>query len=114
MYQCSHRILHEERDVRLNFKGEFDGLQTFEQIHTLMPPVNCVDRVILDFSRVSRVKPIELHYLLTELADDPCFNNVEIRVEGLRFSYMETDCPNAGARRFAAQTNAGSYDRLTP
>ena len=95
MHQCSHRILDNEREVKLNFKGEFDGLQAFEHIHDSLAPADCFDSVTLDFSGVSRVKPIELHYLLADLADDPCFNNVEIRIQGLRFSYMDTECPNA-------------------
>ena len=95
MHQCSHRILCNEREVKLNFKGEFDGLQAFEHIHESLPPADHFERIILDFSGVARIKPIEIHYLLTDMADDPCFNNIEIRVEGLRFSYMDTICPNA-------------------
>ncbi len=95
MNQTALWVLHNERDVRVNLKGDLDGLQTFEQIHGLMPPADCVDRVILDFSQASRVKPVELHYLLTDMSDDPCFNNIEICIEGLRFNHMNMKCPNA-------------------
>jgi len=98
MYQCSHRVLYDKREFRLSFRGEFYGLQAFDHIHDSLPPADCFDRVILDFSGVSRVKPIELLYLLENLKDDPCFNNIEIRIEGLRYSYMDTVCPNAGGK----------------
>ncbi|UCD57933.1 MAG: hypothetical protein JSV16_02135 [Candidatus Hydrogenedentota bacterium] len=57
-----------DEDVKINFTGEFDGLRTFEHIHDLFPPVANVGRVILDFSDSSRTRPIELYYLLAELA----------------------------------------------
>lgn len=93
MYRCSHRILRDEREVRLKFKGEFDGLQAFEYIHDTVSSNGTFDRIVLDFSESSRVKPVELHYLIADLADDPCFNKVEIRIQGLRFNYMDSECP---------------------
>ena len=112
MYQCSHRVLYDKREFRLSFRGEFYGLQAFDHIHDSLPPADCFDRVILDFSGVSRVKPIELLYLLENLKDDPCFNNIEIRIEGLRYSYMDTVCPNAGGKGHKIQAEYGSSERL--
>ena len=110
MHQCSHRVLSDGREVRWNFKGEFDGLQAFEHIHDSLPAVDGFDRIILDFSSVTRVKPIELHYLMADLADDPCFNNIEIRVEGLRYSYMDMECPHERREGRAIKHHAMSLE----
>lgn len=110
MHQCSHRLLNDKRELKVNFKGEFDGVRAFERIHDSLPALDCFDRLILDFSRVAQVKPIEIHYLLADLADDPCFNNIEIRVEGLRFSYMDAECPHAHREIRSMQQYAVSTD----
>ena len=110
MHQCSHRILCDEREVKLNFKGEFDGLQAFEHIHDSLPRVGCFDRIILDFSGAAQVKPIEFLYLLENLRDDPCFNNIEICVEGLRYTYMDAECPHACRESLGIQHHAMSLD----
>ena len=101
-------IVHNERDVKVNLKGEFDGLYAFEHIHDSLPPVDCFNRLILDFSQASGTKPIELLYFLEDLKDDPCFNNIEICIHGLRFSYMDTACPNGGKTQLLVQGEAGS------
>ncbi len=110
MFQCSHRVLYDKREIRLNFRGEFYGLEAFERIHDSLPPVDCFDRAILDFSGVSRVKPIELLYLLENLKDDPCFNNIEIRIEGLRYSYMDTACTKTCKESQEIQQHAITLD----
>ena len=110
MYQCSHRVLYDKREIRLTFRGEFYGLQAFEQIHDSLPPVDHFDRVILDFSGVVRVNPIELLYLLEDLRDDPCFNNIEICIQGLRYSYMDMGCPKACKESRGIQQHAMSFD----
>ena len=112
MYQCSHRVLYDKREIKLNFKGEFYGLEAFEHIHDALPSVDCFDRIILDFSGAARVKPIELLYLLENLKDDPCFNNIEIRIEGLRYSYIDMECPKACGRRHGIQAESRSFERL--
>ena len=108
MYKPALWVQHDKREVRVNLKDEFDGLHSFEHIHDSMPPVAGVDRIILDFSQTSRVKPIELHYLLTDLSDDPCFDNIEICIQGLRFNHMDMECPNGGRGRLAVQSDIGS------
>ena len=112
MYQCSHRVLYDRREIRFSFRGEFCGLQVFEHIHDSLPPVDCLDRVILDFSGVVRANPIELLYLLEDIRDDPCFNNVEIRIQGLRFNHMDMVCPNAGGKDYRIQAECGAFERL--
>ena len=110
MYQCSHKVLYDEREIRLSFRGELYGLEAFEHIHDALPSVDCFDRVILDFSGAARVKPIELLYLLENLKDDPCFNNIEIRIEGLRYSYMDMECPKACKESRGIQQHAIALD----
>jgi hypothetical protein len=96
--------------VKLNFKGEFDGLQAFEHIHDSLPPADCFDRIILDFSGAARVKPIEFLYLLENLRDDPCFNDIEICVEGLRYTYMDVECPHTCRESVGIRHHAMSLD----
>jgi len=110
MYQCSHRVLYDKLEIWLSFRGEFCGLEAFEHIHDSLPSDDCLDRVVLDFSSVSRVKPIEILYLLENLKDDPCFNNIEIRIEGLRYSYMDMECPKACRKSRGIQQHAMSFD----
>jgi hypothetical protein len=95
MFKVSNRILSDEREIELKFKGEFDGLQAFEDILGALPPIDSYDRIILDFSGAPRVKPLELHYLLAHMADDPRLKNIEIRVEGLRFNPMANESMDA-------------------
>jgi len=38
MFQCSHRVLYDKREIRLNFRGEFYGLEAFERIHDSLCP----------------------------------------------------------------------------
>ncbi len=80
-------ILHKSREVKLSLAGNFDALKTIEQMTDLMHPVGYHERIILDFSGASRVKPVELYRLFAELAKLPRFNHVEIRIEGLQFNY---------------------------
>ncbi len=80
-------ILHKSREVKLSLAGNFDALKTIEQMTDLMYPVGYHERIILDFSDASRVKPVELYRLFAELATLPRFNHVEIRIEGLQFNY---------------------------
>ena len=110
MFKCSHRVLHDKREVRLSFRGGFSGLEAFEHIHDSLPPVDCFDRVILDFSGVALVDPIELLYLLEDLRDDPCFDNIEIRIQGLRYGYMDTGRPKACKESRRIHQRAMSFD----
>ncbi len=80
-------IMHKSRAVKLKLTEEFDALQTIEQITDLMHPIGYHERIILDFSDASRAKPVELYRLFAELATAPQFNYIEIRIEGLQFSY---------------------------
>jgi len=80
-------ILHKSREVKLSLAGNFDALKTIEQMTDLIHPAGYHERIILDFSDTSRVKPIELYCLFAELAALPRFNHVEIRIEGLQFNY---------------------------
>jgi len=84
-----------DQDSRFHLEGEFDGLQTFKEIRYAMPPIGCVDRLILDFSRVSYVSPVELYALLVEMAAAQRFSKIEICIEGLRFSKMADWCGSA-------------------
>ena len=81
-------ILSHKEDMKLNFTGEFDGLQTVEMLYDLMSPAGKVDHVALDFSRASRVRPLEIYYLLSELSIDPHLRALEISVEGLQCRHM--------------------------
>lgn len=67
---CNHdmEFLYEGREVKLSFKGEFESLASFKRISDLMPPLGCVKQVILDFSGVHRMEPVELFLLLAEFA----------------------------------------------
>jgi hypothetical protein len=110
MFQCSHRVFRDKRAIKFSFRGEFYGLQAFEQIHDALPSADCFDHAILDFSGASRVKPIELLYLLENLKDDPCFNNIKISIEGLQYSYMDTGCPKACKEDRGIQQHAIALD----
>jgi len=92
MSQSAVSIMKTEEEIKLNVIGEFDGLQTVEVVDDLMNPSNGVDRIALDLSRASKIKPIEMYYLLAELSMDPRFSATEISVEGLR-------CQGAHGRR---------------
>ena len=80
-------IMHKSREMKLSLTGNFDALKTIEQMTDLMHPVGYYERIILDFSDASRVKPVELYCLFAELAALPRFNHVEICIEGLQFNY---------------------------
>ncbi len=86
MIRNAFTLLREERDVRVSSRGDFDGVRMFDDILDMMPPTHDVERIILDFSHTSRLSPLELHYLLSELAADPSFSNVEICLEGVKLS----------------------------
>ena len=77
-----------DQGSRYHVEGEFDGLQTFKEIRLAMPPIGSVDRLILDFSQVPHVSPIELYALFVELAAVPRFSQIEICIEGLRLDHM--------------------------
>ena len=85
-------ILKNEKDIRLNFAGEFDGLQTVETVYDLIPPAGSVDRIAFDFSHASRVRPIEIYYLLAELSTEPRFTTTKISVEGLQCQHRNKRC----------------------
>ena len=87
MNRSTSRILHKSREVKFNLTGNFDALKTIEQMTNLMHPVGYHERITLDFSNASRVKPVELYRLFAGLASLPRFNYVEIRIEGLQFNY---------------------------
>ena len=89
MCQPSIGVLCRDQNVAVNLKGELDGLKTFEDMYDLMPAVGCVDRLILNFSDIARVKSIELYYLLAELATEPRFSDIEISIEGLKCDRMD-------------------------
>jgi len=74
-----------ENDSRFSMRGKFDGLRTFQEISYMMPPVGSVDRLVLDFSHVSNIKPIEVYALLAEMAAVPRFKEIEITIEALHF-----------------------------
>jgi hypothetical protein len=103
-------VLYDKGEIRFSFRGEFSGLEAFEHIHNALPSDNCLNRVALDFSGAARVKPIEILYLLENLKDDPCFNNIEIQVEGLRYGYMDMECPKACRESQKIQQHAMSFD----
>jgi hypothetical protein len=86
MFASAFEVQEIDQDSRFDIEGEFDGLQTFKEIRYAMPPVGCVDRLILDFSHVPHVNPLELYALLVEMAAVPRFNGVEISLKGLRFN----------------------------
>jgi hypothetical protein len=113
MYHPAFGVLVSDEDVKINFTGEFDGLRTFEHIHDLIPPAGGVGRVILDFSDSSRARPIELYYLLAELAMDPRFGDIEISIEGLHCNRMDGRSQN-GRNHGKAQAHAGSSAWLDP
>ena len=80
-----------EDGSRFSVRGKFDGLQTFQEINYLMPPVGSVDKLVLDFSQVSKIKPIEVYALLAEMAAVPRFSEIEITIEGLHFDKINSN-----------------------
>lgn len=88
MFQTVCGILHENNDVRLNIRGEFDGLNVFEHVYGLVSERIPFERVVFDFSDASRVRVVELFYLLQELVGDPRFQDVELSIEGLQGKCM--------------------------
>jgi hypothetical protein len=75
------------RELRLELAGDFSASETIERMNNRLQPSAFYERVILDFSKVPRIKPVELYRLFAELATNPHFNYVEICVEGIQFSY---------------------------
>jgi hypothetical protein len=112
MHRCAFWIAEDKDEMKVTLRGELDGLQAFEQIHDQISLVNGIERIVIDLSETSQVKPIELHYLLTDLAVDPCFSNIEICVSGLRFTHMSADCPYTHGRRQRAQAEYQSFERI--
>ena len=84
MDQVALEVLYEERDVKVIFSHEFEGLAAFKHIRYMMPPVGSIERILFDFSRNGSVKPLELYRLLKEIAAVPHFENVKINIEGLK------------------------------
>ena len=80
-------ITHKRREIKLDLTGDFDAQQTVEQMTELVTPAGYFERIVLDFSRLPRIKLIELYRLFAELSTSPHFNYIEIRIEGLQFSY---------------------------
>ena len=112
MHRCAFWIAEDKNEMRVILRGELDGLQAFEQIHDQISLANGIERIVLDFSETSQAKPIELHYLLTDLAVDPCFNGIEICVCGLQYTHMSADCPYTHGRRQRAQAEYQSFERI--
>ena len=82
---------YNEHGSKFNLSGDFDGLQTFQEIQDLMPPVGSVDKLVLDFTHVSNVKPIEVYALLAEMAAVSRFSELKIDIEGLQFDAVYSD-----------------------
>ncbi|RJP17503.1 MAG: hypothetical protein C4520_16175 [Candidatus Abyssobacteria bacterium SURF_5] len=87
MFQKVCGTLCQDQDMRLRIRGEFDGLQAFEHVDELAGGTS-FERLSLDFSSASRVRAIELFYLLVELAGDDRLKNVELSIEGLKTKLM--------------------------
>ena len=87
MYQSRIGVMRDEEYTKLNLMGEFDGLQTFEQVNDLVFHDGSVDRLALDFSHASRVKPLEIYYLLAELSANPNLSDIQVSIEGLQCEY---------------------------
>jgi hypothetical protein len=85
------RIIHKNRELKLGLVGDFDAVRTIEHMTDLMRPVGYFERIILDFSNVSRVNTRELYRLFAEMAAAPHFNHIEICIEGLQFRYWAGD-----------------------
>jgi hypothetical protein len=83
--------IEDGQDSRFDISEDFDGLKTFQEIRDLMPPVGSVDKIVLDFSRVSNVKPIEVYALLAEMAAVSRFKELKISIEGLQFDKVYSD-----------------------
>ena len=112
MQRCAFWISEDKGEMRVILRGELDGLQAFEQIHDQISLANGIERVAIDFSETSQVKPIELHYLLSDLASDQCFSNIEICVSGLRYTHTNTECLYTHGRRQRAQAEYQSFERM--
>ena len=93
--------MHTSREVTLNLSGNFDALQTIEQMTNLAHPAGYHERMILNFSDTSSVKPDELYRLFAGLAALPRFNHVRIRVEGIQFNH----------RTGKSQAHRGNFSR---
>jgi hypothetical protein len=89
MNQPAANVLDNNKDIRLNFIGDFDGSRAVEIVCDLMARSDSFDRVALGFSHVSQVKPLEIYYLLAQLSMDPRFNTTEISIEGLQCRRMQ-------------------------
>lgn len=79
--------MRDPREARLKLTGDFDASETIERMNGAMAPVGYYERIVLDFSNVPQVKPVELYRFFAELAASPQFNHIEIRIEGLQFNY---------------------------
>ena len=112
MNQYSHRVSYDKRELRFSFRGEFGGLQAFEQIHDSLPLADSCDRVVLDLATVARIDPIEMLFLLEDLKADSCFNDIEIRIEGLHFDRVDMACPYFEGKRRDIQAEYGAYERM--
>jgi len=84
MDQPAPDVLCKEGVVKVIFTHEFDALAAFKHIRYLMPPVGCIERIVLNFSNNGSVKPAELYCLLVEIAAVPHCENVRINIEGLK------------------------------
>jgi hypothetical protein len=81
------RVVRKSREVKLMLSRGFDAPQTIEQMADLLHPAGYYERIILDFSKASRVEPSELYRLFAELSQRPDFHYIEICIEGLEFGY---------------------------
>jgi hypothetical protein len=80
-------IPHESREAKLDVVKEFDASKAIEQMTELLKPSGYHERIVVNFSDVSGIKPGELFRLFAELSQCPQFNYIEIRIEGLQFGY---------------------------
>ncbi len=83
MCQSATGLLHRVRDRGVDFRGEFDGIQTVQDTCELMPPVGCVNHVIFNFSKILHISAIDIYYLLEKLIAEPRFKSINISIEGL-------------------------------
>lgn len=112
MNQYSPSVSYDKREIRFCFRGEFNGLQAFEQIHDSLSLTDKCDRVVLDLSTVARIDPVEMLYLLEDLKADSCFNDIEICVQGLHFDHGNTACTCYDMKTRDMQAEYGAFERI--
>ena len=84
MTQAAYEIPHQDQDIRLHIHEGFDGLRTSEELHEFCSRSATTDRIILDFSDISRIRALEIYSLLLGLASDRCFDSIYFSLEGVK------------------------------